>query len=185
MNNMSDTQLLTAVGKKLYNQIFQIMTSDLLLDDELKENPSELTTHEVTDKIRAFMAQNPRNDVFHILFLRYLSFYPVSMCSRDVSPLLRCLIGLHYRLGAPDKEQEQSGAEKTSYEDLSQIFVRSKATVSDCVNRTENLWRNLQQERNKDQAIETEAQRQLIEERKELLKNQESKELMPLPPPPM
>jgi hypothetical protein len=95
------------------------------------------------NKIRDVIAANP-NDINKTCFLEYLAKYPVSMCKRDVSPLLKRLIGFHYRLGVPDEQQELNGAGKVSYDDLSEIFGRNKATVSVCINETE--WNEIQRQ---------------------------------------
>jgi predicted secreted protein len=64
----------------------------------------------------------------------------------------------------------ENGAEKVSYDDLSEIFVRSKATISECVNATEGEWREIQQKVADEQKLEEEARRQLIEEKKQKLR---------------
>lgn len=150
----------------IYNMMYQFSISQLLTDEEMKEKDvSTLTTEEILNKIREFNDQKPK-DVNKAIFLEYLDCYPVSICKREVSPKLRYLIGFHYRLGVPTDEQAKNGAEKTSYDDLSQIFVRSKATISDCIHKTQAQWDHFQQELAKETALEAEANRQLIEERK-------------------
>jgi TolA-binding protein len=67
----------------------------------------------------------------------------------------------------------ENGAEKVSYEDLSEIFVRSKDTISECVNQTETAWRELQEDIEKQKQIDAEAKKQLIEEQKQKLRQEE------------
>jgi hypothetical protein len=114
--------------------------------------------------------------VAHERFLEYLARYPVSICKRDVSPLLKRLIGFHYRLGVPTEQQKLNGAEKVSYDDLSEIFGRSKATISECVNETETEWNEIQRQAELDTVAEEEAKRQLIAERKKKLEEEELNE---------
>jgi hypothetical protein len=167
------TRIGEAVIKRVYDDLFRFGVCMNLTDLDLEETDySTLSVKEVIDKIRAFLAQKPK-DVSEMIFLHYMAKYPVSMCKRDVSPCLRTLIGFHYRLGVPDKEQQESGAEKVSYDDLSEIFVRSKATISECVNQTESKWKEVQWKAEQEQKLEEEARRQLIEEKKQKLREME------------
>lgn len=165
--------LLLKLCKRIYDNIFKVGVASNLYDSGIEERDcSTLTVQEIVNKIKDFLKSDP-SDEKHIIFLNYLAKYPVSMCKRDVSPLLKKLIGFHYRLGIPNKEQELNGAEKVSYDDLSEIFVRSKATISQCVNETEIEWKELQQEIEDAKRIEAEAKQQLIEEEKARLRQEE------------
>lgn len=169
------TRIGEAVIKRVYDDLFRFGVCMNLTDLDLQETDhSALSVKELIDKIRAFLAQNPK-DVNQLIFLRYLAEYPLSLSKRDVSPRLRMLIGFHYRLGVPDKEQQESGAEKVSYDDLSEIFVRSKATISECVNQTESAWKEVQWKVEQEQKLEEEARKQLIEEKKQKLREMEQK----------
>ena len=153
----------------IYNNLYQwgicyaITEEPLLLED-----PSTVTGQAIIDKTRAFYAQNPK-DVNIPIFLKYLSTFPVSMCSWEVTPLLRTVIGLHYLAGIPNEEKKNKGAEAPSYQDLAEIFVRSKSTIADCINKTEMLYQQAIEDAKQEDAILAEAQRQLIAEKKETL----------------
>ena len=162
-----------AMIKRVYGDLFKFSVASNLTDLDLEETDfSTLTVYEVIRKIRDFLAQNPK-DINRIIFLEYLGKYPVSMCKRDVSPLLKRFIGFHYRLGDPDRVQRENGAEKVSYDDLSEIFVRSKATISECVNQTESEWKGIQSKIREEQELEEEARKQLLEEKKQKLREME------------
>lgn len=168
--NAQIIQLGEAMIKRVYDNFFKIGVASMLTDLDLEETDySTLAASEVIDKIRGCLAQNPK-DVNRLIFLQYLAKYPVSMCKHDVSPILKKLIGFHYRFGVPNEQQVENGAEKVSYEDLSEIFVRSKATISECVNQTEIEWREIQEKAANEQKIEQEARKQLIEEKKQELR---------------
>lgn len=169
-------KLFEPIAKRIFDSVFKVSVASNLTDPSLEETDySTLTVSEVVGKIRDFLAQNPR-DANQIVFLQYLATYPVSTCKRDVSPRLRRIIGFHYRLGTPDAEQEKNGAEKVSYDDLSEIFVRSKATISECVNKTEFEWKELQAKIQAETELEAEAKRQLLEEKKRELRENENSE---------
>lgn len=162
--------------KRIYDSYFQLGVCLTLIDEDFQEDFSTLTASEIMNKIREFTRGDP-NDIHYNIFLHYLAHYPVSMCKRDVSPVLKALIGFHYRLGEPNEEHVSNGAEKVSYDDLSKIFVRSKATVSECVNRTETAWNEIQQKLQQEQVLEEEARKQLLEEKKkELVQMEENKQ---------
>jgi hypothetical protein len=165
----SDQKLLENVGKRLLSDGFQAALCDEMLIENLKESYENLTAKEIMNKVKDFLAQDP-SQVNYEIFLKFLFYYPVSICKREVSPLLRRFIGLYYRLGKHEPDEESSLDYKISYEDLSEIFCRSKATISDCINKTESEWKQFKQEVDveieRDNYAITEAKRQLIEEAK-------------------
>jgi hypothetical protein len=135
---------------------------------------SSLTTQEIMDKIKDFVASDPKDNQC-MIFLEYFAKFPVSMCKRTVSPLLKKLIGFHYHLGLSILEANKAeGATLISYDDLAELFVRSKATIHECVHDTELAWKQIQAEigqenlREKAKAIALE---DMIEEEKELLRS--------------
>jgi hypothetical protein len=159
--------------KVIFDNCFKMGVCMDLTDLDLQETDySRLTVKEVMDKIRDFLAQKPK-DISEMTFLRYLAKYPVTMCKREVSPRLKTLIGFHYRLGVPNQQQADNGAEKVSYDDLAEIFVRSKATISECVNQTENEWKDVQYKVQQEQKLEEEAHKQLLEEKMQELRKVE------------
>lgn len=177
-------EVLEAVSKKFLNIIFRIGIANQLNDIGVHENNLwELTVPEVIGKIREFVASNPSDENYEI-FLRYLASYPVSMCKRKVSPLLKFIIGMHYRLGVPDKENKEKGVKAVSYDELAEIFGRSKATIYECVHDTEDTWKEMQQELEKEKAeaeLRDEARQialqQLIEEEKAKIKAERNNQI--------
>jgi hypothetical protein len=161
------------VCKQVFNMIFQY--GACLLDFDEENDLSKLTTYEIMNKVRDVIVANPK-DVNKMCFFEYLAKYPVSMCKRDVSPLLKQLIGFHYRLGVPTEQQKANGAEKVSYDDLSEIFGRSKATISECVNETETTWNEVQKQAELEREAEEEAKRQLVADKKKKLAEEEQNE---------
>jgi predicted DNA-binding protein YlxM (UPF0122 family) len=183
-------ELFESVMRRIYDDVFKYSVSNYMADSELAENDfSSLSVGEIIGKIRDVVASNP-SDVNLLIFIRYLAVYPVSMCKRDVSPDLARAIGFHYRFGVPTKEQEANGVKKVSYEDLSEIFGRSKATISDCVNKTESGWNELQAKIQMETDAEEQAKRELVAEKKAKLREMEQNnqtveqttERTPIPP---
>jgi hypothetical protein len=110
--------------------------------EQLRETDfAKLTVKEVIERITEFIKQEP-DKLQTQLFLTYLSYYPVSMCKRDVSPLLKSIIGIQY-LGTKELIEEMNKERKAddpelktiSYEDLCTVFMRSKATISEYVTK--------------------------------------------------
>jgi hypothetical protein len=170
LDKVNEEEFNKTIFDRIYNNLYQWSICNTLSEDpRLQEDPSTLTGQAIIEKIRAFQAQNPK-EVNTQIFLKYLSVFPISMCSWEVTPLLRMIIGFHYRAGIPNEEEKNKGAEAPSYEDLAQIFVRSKSTIADCINKTEMLYKEVLKETEQDEAILAEAQRQLIAEKKENLR---------------
>ncbi len=167
-----EQKLLQRVTKKVLNDEFQRALCNELLRENVKESYENVTTQEIMNKVKDFIAQEP-SEVNYEIFLKLLSYYPVSMCKREVSPLLRKLIGVLYRIGIHEPDEESSLDYKISYDDLAEIFCRSKATISDCIIKTEGEWQEVKQdverEMEKDNYAVAEAKRQLIEEAKQKL----------------
>jgi hypothetical protein len=141
-------KLFQNVAKKLFNNVYQVVVAGAFTDENCSHretNLSTLTVQEIMDKLNGHLAQEV-SDINDLLFLRYLAAYPVSMCKRDISPLLSLIIGFHYRLSIPNEGQAKDGLEKISYEDLAEIFGRSKATISDCIKKTEGQWQEFQRQ---------------------------------------
>jgi hypothetical protein len=173
LEETEDNQVQKAVSNRDIAKAFQYSVCTQTTNDELKENDfSSLTAQEIIEKIRDHLEQDP-TDINSLIFLRYLAFYPVSLCKREVSPLLKKLIGFHYNLGTPDEHlRNKHGVTQVSYDDLAEIFVRSKATISIYVNEFKTEWQEFQTDLSKARDIDEEARRQLIEEQKEKIKNQ-------------
>ncbi len=171
--HITEQMLCEAMNKRLQNMIFRLSVANSLANVGATETDfSTLTVEEVIEKIRDFLNSEPSDENYEI-FLRYLASYPVSMCKRNISPLLQFMIGFHYRLGKPNGEFADNGVKAISYDELAQIFERSKATISECVNKTEDSWKNYQEEARKEaRGI---AMEQLIEEEKQKLKLEQNK----------
>jgi hypothetical protein len=159
------------ISKRIFNDMFQYSVCLKTTFEQLMENDfSNLSAQEIIEKIRDHLKQNPSN-VSSLIFLKYLSCYPVSMCKREVSPRLKKLIGFHYNLGIPEEHLEnEHGVSRVSYEDLAEIFVRSKATISEYVNQFKDEWVTFENELAQAENIEQQAKRQLIEEEKEKIR---------------
>lgn len=168
---LDDSDFMKAFKKKMFNESFQYsVCAQLTLEEEKENDFSRLTVQEIIEKIRDHIKQGPL-DVNSIIFLRYLAYYPVSMCKREVSPFLKKLIAFHYGFGDPgEHEKTEHSIEPVSYDDLAEIFGRSKATISEYVNQFRNEWVAFQGEMEQAKAIEEEARRQLIEEEKQKLR---------------
>lgn len=176
---VGENDLLNALSKRIFNEAFQFSVCEQLTIDEVMENDfSTLTAQEIIDKIRDHIKQGPSN-VNSLVFLKYLAYYPVSMCKREVSPLLKKIIGFHYNLGESNEHlKNKHSIDSISYDDLAEIFGRSKATISEYVNQIQVEWQTYLKEVAEAEAIKKQAERELIEEEKQLLRktNEETKE---------
>lgn len=149
--SLDEHELYTDLVNLIFNHFNQHMVTRLFTDtdsipDKHKETDlSTLTAQEIMDKINSHLAQDCK-EINDEIFLRYLAAFPVSMCKREVSPMLRILIGFHYRFSFPEntpmpvKDEDRKILEKVSYDDLAEIFGRSKATISECILKTEPDW---------------------------------------------
>lgn len=156
------------------NQAFYRMTVGVPFTEGepiVKEDMSNLTVNEILEKIKEFNDSNPIDEHYKV-FLHYLAQYPVSMCKRRVSHLLKFLIGFHYRYGQMLKEEHFKTVKPVSMEELAQIFGRSKATIHECIKDTEGYWKEFLELMEKEKEIETKAERELIEEAKERLRKE-------------
>ena len=145
--------LLDAMSEKVGNMMFRIDIARLLNGADVYEPSEYVSSEDILTKIREFLESEPTDEMYEI-FLRYLAHYPVSLCSRKVTPLLKMLIGFHYRLGKPNKKQKAMDYKAVSYSELSQIFGRSKATISEAVNETKDLWQEAQEDFKRHEEVE-------------------------------
>lgn len=173
---IASDDLLKKASQRINQAVYRITVGVAIAECEpvSKEDLSTLTSQEIISKINGFLNSNPK-DEHYIVFLRYLAKYPVSICKRKVSPTLRFLIGLHYRLGQMFKK-DYGNVSPVSMEELAEIFNRSKATVHDCIRDTESLWKKYLEEMKKQEEIEARAERELIEEAKERLRKEKAAE---------
>ncbi|NIO36302.1 hypothetical protein GTO27_01210 [Candidatus Bathyarchaeota archaeon] len=165
-------KLLQETSLRIYQAIYRVDVGRALTnyDRAVAEDPSSLTVHEVLGKISDFVDSEPVDENY-IVFLHYLAKYPVSMCKRHVSPLLRFLIGFHYKLGQMFKEDYKK-VKPVSMEELAEIFGRSKATIHKCIEETEAEWKNFLADWKRQEKIETKAERELVEEAKGRLRRE-------------
>jgi predicted DNA-binding protein YlxM (UPF0122 family) len=172
-----DTEkLLEKISLRINQAVYRVNVGLTLTEDQplVTESLSSLTVQEILDKIKDFLNSDPI-DEHNLIFLYYLAKYPVSMCKRKVSPILKYLIGFHYRLGQMLKK-DYGKVSPVSMEDLAEIFGRSKATVHDCIRETEGAWKGFLELKKKHEEIEAKAERELVEEAKERLRKEKAAE---------
>ncbi|MCK4478861.1 hypothetical protein KAU88_10125 [Candidatus Bathyarchaeota archaeon] len=175
MTGMDRREATKRVGQNILQGIHNINVGDILVNLEhltSKEDLSSLTTQEIIDKVKAFTESHHR-DEFYDIFLHFLANYPASMCKRKVSPTLKYLIGFYYRLSRMLKK-EYGDVSPISMEELSEIFGRSKATIHECTRATEGAWNDFLELKKREEEIEAEAKRELIEETKERLRKEKA-----------
>lgn len=168
--NVTVDQLLEKLSQRISQAVYRVHVPLPLTEGGpvIAEDLSGLTVNGMLDKIEDFLGSDPIDEHYSI-FLRYLARYPVSMCSRQVSPVLKMLIGFHYQLGKMVKE-EHSKVKVVSMEELAEIFGRSKATIHECVKATEESWKEFLEFKKREEEVEAKAERELIEEAKERLR---------------
>ena len=173
LENMTKDELLEELLKKAKNDMWKYEAAAIFFQDYCETDLSSLTVAELVTKIRAFVESDP-DRVDCLIFLNFLARYPVSMCKRDISYRLKRMIGFTYYYGIPDDSPEKEGITGVSFEQLAKIFDRSKASVSMAVKETYSEWMTCQEWIQKQLAIEEEAKRELIEEKKVQLRQKEA-----------
>ena len=109
-------------------------------------SPHSLKANEIMDKIRDFYARWEKSgydDLAPLYFVELLKFYPVSICKRDMSDTLKTLITLAYFDSKPSPRDKEPIWEGFSYDDLSLIFCRSKASIHDAIIENEAQVKNI------------------------------------------
>lgn len=169
--SMDRNALLKLVSSRISQAVYRVSVACTLSEGEplVKEDLSAITVQEILGRIKEFVDSDP-DDEQYIVFLHYLAKYPVSMCQRKVSPILKFLIGFHYRFGQMYKEEHYKRVQPVSMEELAQIFGRSKATIHECIRDTEEDWKRFLEVKKREEEIEKEAKRQLVEEAKTRLR---------------
>jgi predicted DNA-binding protein YlxM (UPF0122 family) len=167
------------LGKRWVNEFYHdaLVTKpiiDMLQEAKLEETDySSLTVNEIMDKIKEFVNSDPDEDKY-IPFVQYLAKFPVSLCKRDVSVTLKLIIGYHYILGSPDEKWINEGAEKFTYDDLSQLFGRSKQTIHTYIHQVEQELKELERKEDIERSVAKEiARREIIEEEKAKLREEQ------------
>jgi len=97
---------------------------------------SELSVQEFMDRVQEFWHRyektsqlNDENEFAPMYFMQLLAYYPVSLCKRGMSDTLKLLIAMSYYCSKPEEHEKEPIWNGFSYEDLSLIFVRSKASI--------------------------------------------------------
>ena len=168
----SEHELLKLITEKKSRDWFNLRIANFYSDLNIKEETKDISAQEILGKINEFLKESPNENQMN-LFLLYLSKFPKSMCQRPISKALEFIIGFHYNLSREKDGEKQH--EPLSMEELANIFRRSKASIHECVKNTENLWNDYQKElkMEEEQEILTIAKRELIEEAKEKLRQQD------------
>ena len=168
----SEHELLELIMKKKSRDWFNLAIAYFFSEMDIKEETKDISTQEILDKINDFLKESPNENQMN-LFLLYLSNFPKSMCQRPISKILEFIIGFHYRISGEKNGEKQH--EPLSMEELATMFRRSKASIHECVKNTEKLWKDYQKElkMEEEQEILTIAKRELIEEAKNQLRQQE------------
>ncbi|MCD6240405.1 hypothetical protein J7K27_02625 [Candidatus Bathyarchaeota archaeon] len=116
------------------------------------ETEDGLTARDIMDKIRSFYVRFERSrnkeisEFAESYFLELLHEYPKSMCSRHLTESMQLLIALYYFDSKPSPEEKDPLWNGFSYEDLSIIFDRSKATIHEAIIRKEAEAKQLLEE---------------------------------------
>jgi hypothetical protein len=102
----------------------------------IERDLSKLTIEEIIEKTREFWHRYEKASLINenaqfapMYFTQLLAYYPVSLCKRDISDTLKLLIAMSYFGTKPKKDDKDPIWNGFSYEDLSIIFVRSKASI--------------------------------------------------------
>lgn len=163
--NITDEKLLKMLSTRVFNDVFQIQTALCTVDVGIHEDYPGLSAGAILEKVRSFLDGNP-TETQCAIFLEYLSRFPVTMCQRDVNEILVALIGFHYHVGIPSKEDREKGIEPVSYQDLSTIFARSKSTISEALDRFKPTWLEFESRRDQEQRIEERVIERLAEKKR-------------------
>jgi len=121
-----------------------------------KETEENLTGKEIVDKIRSFYRRLEKShreqvvDFAEAEFLELLCDYPHSMCKRDMSDTLKLLIALVYFGSKPEYREDMSEDpwQGYTYDDLSLMFDRSKASIHQAIREKEVEAKHLLEELN-------------------------------------
>jgi predicted DNA-binding protein YlxM (UPF0122 family) len=162
-----ELNVMEATVKKVLENINKISLLSELCVEEYRENAEGLNAQQIIDLIYDYLNNHGANEVNTYIFLHLLAYYPKSMTSYNLTPLMQKLIAFIYFYSQNSKEV------KLSMDDLAELFHRSKSTIYDCIQKHGELEKMLkdeiEQERLRAKA-QKEAYKQLIEEEKQKLK---------------
>jgi len=113
-----------------------------------KVTEEDLTAKEIMDKVRGSYRRLERDpqDWVECEFLELLRDYPRSMCKRDMSDTLKLWIALVYFESKPEFREYDDDWEGCTYDYLSLIFDRSKASIHQAIREKEREAKQLLQE---------------------------------------
>jgi len=164
-----ELNIMEATVKKVLANMKIMSMVQQLCSEEYMENTDDLTAQQIIDLIRDFLKNN-HNEITAYVFFNFLAYYPKSMTSYNLTPLMQRLIAFTYYYCQNDKE-----VPKLSMEDLAEWFRRSKSTIYDAIQKHGELEQMLKAELEEDRLrakAQKEAYKQLIEEEKEKLRIQ-------------
>jgi hypothetical protein len=148
-------------------------------------NLEGLTAQQLIDKINAFYQRFDRlsnlGDDAEGYFLQLLASYPVSMCSYGMTEQLKLIIALIYLDSKPTESEltkENDPWEGYSYEDLSLVFDRSKASIHEAIKQKETEAKEILLNAKLKSVVRAAALKELIEEEKQKIRtaNEETPE---------
>jgi hypothetical protein len=158
------------------------------------EDGSTLYAHDLLNEINNFWKRykmaSPGLEYVPIDHMELLLTYPVSMCKRDLTDTLKTIIalckftrpiGLSKHTKNPEEQRLMTYLEEhypePSYEELSLLFNRSKATIFDAINEKEVVAKNqVAQDQARREARNIASQQLIDEERQKLLDEKQKKE---------
>ena len=143
------------------------------------ETDKRLKAKDMMDKIKGFYirldkASGDIADFAPCYFMELLANYPKSICSRNMTETCKKLITLYYFATKPDSEDKDVW-EGYSYDDLSLIFDRSKASIHDAIKEKEVEVKELLEEVSLKAKARALALEELVEEEKKKLLEEKGK----------
>jgi predicted DNA-binding protein YlxM (UPF0122 family) len=162
-----ELNVMEATVKKVLENINKISLLRELCIEEYRESAEGLNAQQIIDLIYDYLNNHGANEVNTYIFLHLLAYYPKSMTSYNLTPLMQKLIAFIYFYSQNSKEV------KLSMDDLAELFHRSKSTIYDCIQKHGELEKMLKDEIEQERLrvkAQKEAYKQLIEEEKQKLK---------------
>jgi len=159
----------------------------------------DLTANQIVEKINFFHERLRRESHLQVApfaeayFLNLIAFYPVSMCSRNMTDTLKLVAALFYFGSQPEKESDQASEEDLvakelfprnkpspvhrgySYEDLALILDRSVPAIVESVRQKAKEAKIMLEEAKLRCKSEKAALEELTEEERKALASQEIK----------
>ena len=141
---------------------------------------SNITVEQLIKKIREFYRRKDKTneeEMNECFFLELLRDYPVSMCNRHMSEEQKVLIALVYfeSKSYVDPEDKDAGWKGFSYDQLSIVFCRSKASIHEAIRQREPKAKKLLADVELRKKAKELALEQLIEEEKQKLRQKNQK----------